>query len=140
MRRQLLAALAVGMVLAPFGAGGASAQSYMRSTPNLYGRGYRPLLNPYLNLLRGGDPAVNYYLGTLPEIQRRQQAQLFRQEIDDLERKEGVRAKEEEEPITALSPTGAPASFGNTKLRFNDTAGYFPPVTLPPGVRRVGQR
>src|SRR5687768_7035431 len=26
-----------------------------------------PPLNPYLNLLRGGDPASNYYLGVIPE-------------------------------------------------------------------------
>lgn len=31
----------------------------------------RPALSPYLNLLRGGDPAANYYLGVLTEYDRR---------------------------------------------------------------------
>jgi hypothetical protein len=30
-----------------------------------------PLLSPYLNLLRGGNPAANYYLGVVPERARR---------------------------------------------------------------------
>ncbi len=33
----------------------------------------RPALSPYLNLLRGGDPASNYYLGVLTEYDRRYQ-------------------------------------------------------------------
>jgi hypothetical protein len=32
-----------------------------------------PTLSPYLNMLRGGDPAANYFLGTLPDFQRRQE-------------------------------------------------------------------
>ncbi len=35
------------------------------------GPGPRPALSPYLNLLRGGNPAANYYLGVLPEFDRR---------------------------------------------------------------------
>ena len=31
----------------------------------------RPALSPYLNLLRGGDPAANYYLGVMTEYDRR---------------------------------------------------------------------
>jgi hypothetical protein len=31
----------------------------------------RPALSPYLDLVRGGNPAINYYLGTLPEQDRR---------------------------------------------------------------------
>jgi hypothetical protein len=31
----------------------------------------RQPLSPYLNLLRGGNPAVNYYLGVLPDRQQR---------------------------------------------------------------------
>jgi len=30
-----------------------------------------PALSPYLNLVRGGNPAVNYYLGVLTEFDRR---------------------------------------------------------------------
>jgi hypothetical protein len=31
----------------------------------------RPALSPFLNMLRGGNPAANYYLGVLPEQDRR---------------------------------------------------------------------
>ncbi len=35
--------------------------------PNVYNRQYQPL-SPYLNLLRGGDPGVNYYYGVRPGL------------------------------------------------------------------------
>src|SRR5713226_9128309 len=49
---------------------------------NPYGR---PQLSPYLNLLRGGSPAANYYLGVVPERERRANAALFGSAISDLE-------------------------------------------------------
>lgn len=30
-----------------------------------------PRLSPYLNMLRGGNPAANYFMGVVPEIDRR---------------------------------------------------------------------
>ena len=51
----------------------ASAQSVFNppsAAPTPYSR---PTLSPYLNLLRGGDPAANYYLGVWPEFERRYQ-------------------------------------------------------------------
>jgi len=33
--------------------------------PNFYNRASQPL-SPYLNLLRGGDPAINYFYGVRP--------------------------------------------------------------------------
>ena len=53
--------------------GDAPAQTmppYFPNQPN-YGVGFRPRLSPYLDLANGGNPAVNYYLGTLPEFDRR---------------------------------------------------------------------
>lgn len=35
--------------------------------PNFYNRSQQPL-SPYLNLLRGGDPAVNYFYGVRPGL------------------------------------------------------------------------
>ena len=35
--------------------------------PNVYDRGSQPL-SPYLNLLRGGNPAVNYFYGVRPGL------------------------------------------------------------------------
>src|SRR5215467_3564741 len=43
-----------------------------------------PNLSPYLNLLRGGNPAANYYLGVVPEVERRNNAATFRAGIQDL--------------------------------------------------------
>ncbi len=30
-----------------------------------------PALSPYLDIVRGGSPAINYFLGTIPELDRR---------------------------------------------------------------------
>jgi hypothetical protein len=45
---------------------GSPAQAQPFPGPN-YGPYGGPPLSPYLNLLRGGDPASNYYLGVIPE-------------------------------------------------------------------------
>src|SRR5258708_13669176 len=45
----------------------------------------RPVLSPYLNLLRGGNPAANYFLGVLPEFERRANAYHFGTPIQDPE-------------------------------------------------------
>lgn len=44
----------------------AHAQGFGPAGPN-YNPFGGPALNPHLNLLRGGDPAANYYLGVVPE-------------------------------------------------------------------------
>jgi hypothetical protein len=46
----------------------AQPQPYVRQNTNPY---YTPPLSPWLNMLRGGNPAVNYYLGVIPEAQQR---------------------------------------------------------------------
>jgi len=51
----------------------ASAQSVFNSNPPIGAPYSRPALSPYLNLLRGGDAAANYYLGVLTEYDRRYQ-------------------------------------------------------------------
>lgn len=56
-----------------------------------YGRGYggvgpaRARLSPYLNLTNGGDPAVNYHLGVVPERERRYNETLFGGRLRQLE-------------------------------------------------------
>src|SRR5262245_61056897 len=49
----------------------ASAQTIFNPNPPITAPYSRPALSPYLNLLRGGDPAANYYLGVLTEYDRR---------------------------------------------------------------------
>ena len=137
MRRQLLAAFAVALALAPLGVRPAQAQPWVYQQP-VYGRGYRPMLSPYLNLLRNnGDPAINYYLGTLPETQRRENAFQFRTEISDIEAKLPGAAEEKPDDVPkGLGPTGGSVAFGNTKGYINSTGNFFPPISLPPGVAK----
>jgi len=49
----------------------ASAQTVFNPNPVISAPYSRPALSPYLNLLRGGDPAANYYLGVMTEYDRR---------------------------------------------------------------------
>jgi hypothetical protein len=116
-------------------AGTASAQitsPYSRLRP-----GYpppRPQLSPYLNLLRSGDPAANYYLGTVPEQQRREQAQQFGSDIRSLEVGERRLANElapqdqdlldKKREVRLI--TGHLTTTNNTLGYFGNTVTYFP--------------
>jgi hypothetical protein len=95
----------------------ASAQPmpFIRQSPNPY---YTPPLSPYLNMLRGGNPAVNYYLGVVPEFRQRtlnaQQAQYMNQQ---------ARTGMEEEPeMTDLLPTLPSTGHGT---QFMNASPYF---------------
>ena len=44
-------------------------------TPVPFGPNAQPVLSPFLNLLRGGDPAVNYFLDVVPALQKQNQQQ-----------------------------------------------------------------
>src|SRR5688500_606325 len=69
--------LGIAGALALLAAQDASAQYVFRPNPPVVAPYSRPALSPYLNLLRGGDPAANYYLGVLTEYDRRfQQAKI----------------------------------------------------------------
>src|SRR4051794_41899513 len=122
MKRFLLASLAALAGLA----GAADLASAQVQAPYVgpvarpnYGPGYRPQLSPYLNLLRGGDPAANYYLGTLPEFQRRANAQTFSSEISELDRRVlGNVPTEETRLFQPLPGSGHPTAFGNTGSYF----------------------
>jgi hypothetical protein len=88
---------------------------YSRPGVNPYAR---PTVSPYLNLLRGSNPAANYYLGVLPEFQRRNDALQYGAAILDLERRSMVRPQEEE-----LLPTLPETGHGTA---FNNYSHYFP--------------
>jgi hypothetical protein len=68
-------------------------------------------VSPYLNLLRGGNPAANYFLGVLPEMQRREQLQ--QPVIPDItgERRPGI--DELDDFIPRLPETGHGVRFLN---------------------------
>jgi hypothetical protein len=120
----LLLTAVVLLLLAP--GGSVHAQGY---TP--YRQGYgpysRPLLSPYLNMLRGGDPATNYYLGVIPEIDRRTNYARVRSNILNIEQQLEDQTAPTSPAVTApLKSTGHPVTFLNT-------SGYFPASPLRPG-------
>jgi hypothetical protein len=119
MMRLTLAGCAAAALLW-LSAGSAQAQAYGRSG---YGGGgnYNPYgrqqLSPYLNLLRGGDPAANYYTGVLPAFQQRAVNAQYGSAIVDLDRR--VYGPTGEGDIGDLtSTTGHPTAFLNTSSYF----------------------
>src|SRR5579859_6529723 len=102
--------------------------------PPVWAPGQQPvLLNPILNLTRQGDPSANYFLGTLTEIQRRQNAYMFRTDIDDLNAR--VRAPGEELPRAPIR-SGTYALYNNPGGYFNNTSYYFPNAARAPTTTR----
>ncbi|HEV3205211.1 MAG TPA: hypothetical protein VGY77_12540 [Gemmataceae bacterium] len=94
-----------------YGSNSGSAYSPYSSLGNgPYGQ---PSLSPYLNLRRGGNPAANYYLGVVPEIERRQQYNQFRSEIRDLENRPDTVAGPTSDLLPPLPETGHGTTFMN---------------------------
>jgi hypothetical protein len=139
-RRTLTMLIAVGLMalLAP---NRASAQVL----PPVYGQGYGnygragPALSPYLNLTRGGNPAANYFLGVLPEIDRRRTQAIQGREITDLGLRTDVLAQQQallESSIApeltggGLPPSGHPATFTTYGSYFGLTAPASPAARL----------
>ena len=128
MRRLTLTALAAVGLLGFLATGRASAQYSDFYAPayrpggafGSYGRA-GPALSPYLNLTRGGNPAANYFLGVLPELERRANQAEVGAMITNLDRR--IEAPPTQPlPTTddilggvtaGLPPTGHPAVFGN---------------------------
>ncbi len=111
MRLSIVAA-ALGLYLG-LGVGVASAQYGPYgpgSRPGLYPYG-TPGLSPYLDLTRGGNRAANYFLGTIPEIERRRNTAAFGQAILDLERRPGTAEPTAEELVPTLPQTGHAVAF-----------------------------
>jgi hypothetical protein len=99
-------------------------------------------LSPYLNLLRGGNPAANYYLGVVPDRYQRAYDVQVQTQLYQLERQVTTNADLLEEGAPSLRSTGHPAQFMNygpyynlsNNLRFNpsNTQRAVPPL---PGQR-----
>jgi hypothetical protein len=125
MKRFLAGLFASVVCLLAVGAQSASAQApYPYNRPSPYGG---PLLSPYLNLLRGGDQASNYYLGVIPERDRRRNDVLFRSSILDLEERTNVATTSEEaDLLRPLRSTGHVTAFGNTSTYFGQTSLQLP--------------
>src|SRR5262249_17905772 len=98
----------------------------------------QPMLSPYLNLVRNGNngvtPGINYFLGTLPEIQRRSVQAVYGQAINQLQR-EVTGEIEATDEMAELRESGHPASSHPTGGSFaSGTAGG--PTRLSTGAYR----
>jgi hypothetical protein len=108
----------------------------------------RPALSPYLNLLRGGDPAANYYLGVLPEYDRRYQTARFSQALQDLSTQVNLIDRALEDPsdlgvsLQKLPPTGHSAGFMFNQGYYNipNTRPYLPYNPNMSGMNRQTQQ
>ena len=91
----------------------------------------RPGLSPYLNMLRGGSPAANYYLGVVLEFERRALDVQYGSALIDLERRAAAPASgEDEDLLPSLPGTGHPAVFGYYQPYFNmGRPAYAQPTT-----------
>jgi hypothetical protein len=72
-----------------------------------------PRISPYLNLLRGGNPAMNYYLGVIPDVESRANAVRINQALTDLDRRAStpVVSQDVESLVPTLAETGHPTAF-----------------------------
>ena len=103
--------------------------------PSFYNRsrGYqpfaRPQLSPFLNLIRGGDPSANYFLGTVNQRNQRFINQQIGSNIASLDEQLQPRQREDEfdELYLRRSTTGHPTAF-------QYYGSYFGQATAPLGV------
>jgi hypothetical protein len=135
MKRFILAPLAALFTLLGLVVGPASAQNTYPFQPPRYGPGYQTPLSPYLNFLRGGDPSANYFLGVLPEFQRRENRNQFQSQIQGLTNLLPPRpGSTERDLLTPLSSTGHPTVFGYTGSYFGgmSQSSLTPRIPLSP--------
>ena len=98
--------------------------------PNMYNRSAQPL-SPYLNLLRGGNTAVNYFYGVRPGTQPSAFSALLGQSgagprlsffpgADTL-----ADFSDDPRDASKVAPTGHTTTFNNTLNYFGPTSGQF---------------
>jgi len=131
MRKHLVLALGALALLA-----GAATQANAQpgyfgpNTGPVYGPGYRGNISPYLNILRGQNTGIDYYLGTRSEQQRRQNAQQFRDEIDELDRRvAGGEVIDEFGQRQLPVQSGTPTTFGSTLGYYANRQNYIAPTS-----------
>ena len=88
----------------------ASAQPQVPAGPS------RPVFSPYLNLLNGGNPALNYFGIVQPQIQMQQQLGQIQQQVGILGQTTNGQLID---PSGLLPATGSVATFNNTYGYFN---------------------
>lgn len=91
-------------------------------------------VSPYLHLSRGGNPALNYYLGVVPEVARRRLEREFVRELDSIygppQRPLTQRVLTEEELQRLPEQPELPGR--------DQPARFLTPGTYPPGFMNYG--
>jgi hypothetical protein len=107
-------------------------QVYPYARPN-YGPYYQPRLSPYLDLLRGGNTpgntAANYFLGTIPEFERRSNQRYVQNQLQTLEQRPEQPPTAADDIFSPLAGTGHGTAFGNLGGYFNQSN---PRINAPP--------
>jgi hypothetical protein len=106
-RLSLATALALGCLLGAV----CPVQAQYSLRPGISTPPPRPTISPYINLLRGGDQALNYYGLVRPEFRALDTAAALQQQVDD--NRAGLTGRS-----TTLPATGHSATFLNYR-------GYF---------------
>lgn len=91
----------------------AQPQPYLRQqNTNPY---YTPPLTPWLNMLRAGNPAANYYLGVVPEFRQRTLNAQYGAQFNMMNQKLGteIESPEMEDLLPTLPSTGHATQFMN---------------------------
>jgi hypothetical protein len=110
-----------------FGCGDARAQYAPIGRPPGPPYARPPVLSPYLDLVRGANtPAINLYLGTQPEIQRRRDAYDLRRLEQDFSASQTQLNRLEEEEQPRLYPTGHATYFMNLSPYYYPAVGQAP--------------
>jgi hypothetical protein len=122
----LAASLAVLLIGATSQASAQYPQTYPINPPPYTHMGNRAGLSPYLNLLRGGDPAANYFAGVVPAFQNRANFNQMRTAIQDVEQRTAAPA-EGLELGKPLDQTGHPTAFGYYSSYYPQLGGGRPP-------------
>jgi hypothetical protein len=100
----------------------------------------RPTFSPYLNLLRGGSPTLNYYGLVRPEVDFRNSLGQLQQQVAN-----NQQALTEGEGATPVAATGHPTNFLNYSRYFLNRGGQLPgatgrgPGTLYPATSTPGR-
>jgi hypothetical protein len=114
MKRLTTGALALASLLLANGITFAQATPYLRQqSTNPY---YQPPISPWLNMLRGGSPAANYYMGVVPEFRQRALNTQVGAQFQMMNQKLGTEMEsspEMEDLLPTLPSTGHATQFMN---------------------------
>jgi hypothetical protein len=123
MKRFILAPLAALFALLALDSLASAQNTYPLMGAQRY-PGWQTPLSPYLNLLRPGDAAVNYYALVQPEFQRRQDRNVMFNSLQSLANQlpppPGIQEEDIDRPLRS---TGHPTAFGYTGTYFGGGTG-----------------